>query len=97
MAGPISSAPVLKLLDALLFSDLPSFWKIAVTLMLPIGLVSYVSSPSELNIITSVTELDSRAMTLTILLSLDVMAFSRSRRKGRNVDALVCLQSCFTG
>ena len=69
IAPLISSAPILKLLETLLFSDFPSCWNTAVTEMLPIGLVSHVNSPNELYISTSHTEFDNLAMTFTILLS----------------------------
>ena len=95
--GEISSAPILKLLDMLLFSVLPSCWNTTVTDRLPIGLVSQVISPNELYMSTSLTESESLAMTFTMRLSFAVIFFSSSSRNGRNADACMSLQFCCIG
>ena len=65
--------------------------------MLPIGLVSNVSSPSELYIMTSLTESESLAITLMILLSLANTFCSSVLRNGRKEAALSDLQFFSTG
>ena len=69
----------------------------AETATLPIGRVSQVSSPKELYIMTSVTELESRAITFSTLESLDRISPSIFLRKGRKVFKEVSLQSSTTG
>ena len=91
---PISSAPIRKLRDAVLFSVLPFCSNTAVAVTLPIGLESQVSSPREFHIITSLTESDIRAITLMILLSFARISFSSSFRKGRKLSALRSRQFC---
>ena len=82
------SAPALKLLDTVLFSVFPPLQKMTDAVMLPRGLVSHVSSPSELNIMMSLCESESLAITFVTLPSFAVIFCSRLFRKGRNSSAL---------
>ena len=62
--------PDLKLLEDVLFSFFPFSENMTDTTILPIGLESQVSSPAELYIMISLSDQESRAMTLTVRFSL---------------------------
>ena len=87
------SAPVIRLLETLLFSIASPCLNTTDTETLPIGLTSQVSSSRELYIITLLIELDTIATTLSTRESRLRISFSSLSRNGTSAEASVSSQS----